>query len=753
MNKTFHMRKLYLMALLSLVTWGPLSAQQLSGEQIHRFGDYGKLWCVIKLFHPEMAYNTINPDSLFTDNIGDLLNDPSAANFKKAVQKMIDRLHDPYTVIQGKKTVDDSAQLPERPLLTWLDDSTALVYFSNEFMRESGSDFSANNLKLLIDSIRNAHGIIIDLRQTTSSSISDDYAPWFMKQLVSYIVSQKTSFPSSRTRIHYGHESETFNSEFYYQGWVLQNGSAIKPKPNAIRKPMCLLINRFDANIIDAIAALQHNGVAKVVADDSLNDFAPASVYPMQLSDSVTVNVRLSEVLYSNGNKTFSPDEIVYRNNSNNDDSLLHAAIQLLNSNNEVRPQTVQQLQNVFTTGDVEGYDSLKYPPAPLRLLGLMRYWSAIQYFCPNKDMISKNWDSVLYEYVPKFLEAKDSLSYALTAGRLIKEINDCHGFFGSYVHDNVMSDAPQIQLNFVENKTIVYKIFNDSLKSFLSIGDEVIAVDGRPIKKCRDSVAQYIGASNESSLQRDVTAHVLAGPSNSFVNITYDHNGASKTIKLQRTVPWYQYYFVTKGTGPVWKKMSDKIGYVDFGRLEVQQIDSVFNDLKETDAIILDDRSYPRGTVWTLVNYLTDKTVYGASGGTMIADSPDPHKVTRQEELWPIPVTPNPLQYKGRIVVLVNATTQSQAEYSCMVLQAAYKKVSIIGSQTAGADGDITGIKFPGGIYTAFSGHGVHYPDGRPTQGIGIVPDIKITPTINGIKAGKDEVLERAIEFAKTGK
>jgi C-terminal processing protease CtpA/Prc len=87
------------------------------------------------------------------------------------------------------------------------------------------------------------------------------------------------------------------------------------------------------------------------------------------------------------------------------------------------------------------------------------------------------------------------------------------------------------------------------------------------------------------------------------------------------------------------------------------------------------------------------------------------------------------------------------------MVLQAAYRNVIIIGSQTAGADGDVTGIALPGGIKVAFSGHGIHYPDGRPTQGIGIVPDIKISPTVKGIKEGRDEVLERAVEFAKTGK
>jgi C-terminal processing protease CtpA/Prc len=153
------------------------------------------------------------------------------------------------------------------------------------------------------------------------------------------------------------------------------------------------------------------------------------------------------------------------------------------------------------------------------------------------------------------------------------------------------------------------------------------------------------------------------------------------------------------------------------------------------------------------MINYLTNKSVTGAIGITMIADSPDPATTTRQESLWQIPVYPKPQLYKGAIIILVDELTQSQAEYSCMVLQAACKKVTIIGSQTAGADGDITYIKIPGGILTAFSGHGIHYPDGKRIQGVGIVPDIIAKPTITGIRTGKDEVLERAINFAKTGK
>jgi C-terminal processing protease CtpA/Prc len=55
--------------------------------------------------------------------------------------------------------------------------------------------------------------------------------------------------------------------------------------------------------------------------------------------------------------------------------------------------------------------------------------------------------------------------------------------------------------------------------------------------------------------------------------------------------------------------------------------------------------------------------------------------------------------------------------------------------------------------IRTLFTGLGVYYPDGRPTQRIGIVPDIEVRPTLAGLRAGRDEVLERALEYLRTGR
>jgi C-terminal processing protease CtpA/Prc len=102
---------------------------------------------------------------------------------------------------------------------------------------------------------------------------------------------------------------------------------------------------------------------------------------------------------------------------------------------------------------------------------------------------------------------------------------------------------------------------------------------------------------------------------------------------------------------------------------------------------------------------------------------------------------------FSGKMMVLANEVTQSLGEFTVMAFKAT-GNASIIGSQTAGADGRITDIFLPGGLKTGISGYGVYYPNKTETQRIGIVPDIEVKPTINGIKEGRDEMLEKAIEM-----
>lgn len=72
-----------------------------------------------------------------------------------------------------------------------------------------------------------------------------------------------------------------------------------------------------------------------------------------------------------------------------------------------------------------------------------------------------------------------------------------------------------------------------------------------------------------------------------------------------------------------------------------------------------------------------------------------------------------------------------------------------MVGSTTAGADGNVSRILLPGDVEGIISGIGVFYPDGAPTQRVGIIPDVVVRPTIDGTRAGRDEVLEAGVSYA----
>jgi len=109
------------------------------------------------------------------------------------------------------------------------------------------------------------------------------------------------------------------------------------------------------------------------------------------------------------------------------------------------------------------------------------------------------------------------------------------------------------------------------------------------------------------------------------------------------------------------------------------------------------------------------------------------------------ITLSPQQPHYSGKIVILVNESSISQTEFTAMAFRSAPGAI-VVGSTTQGADGNVSPFPLPGDIRTMISGIGVFYPDKKPTQRIGISPDVVVSPTLAGIRAGTDEVLEVAV-------
>ena len=160
-----------------------------------------------------------------------------------------------------------------------------------------------------------------------------------------------------------------------------------------------------------------------------------------------------------------------------------------------------------------------------------------------------------------------------------------------------------------------------------------------------------------------------------------------------------------------------------------------------DAKALIVDIRNYPSEFVVFVL-------------GELLVDAPTPFVRFTHADLarpgafvWgePISLTPRAPHFGGRVIILVDEMTMSQAEYTALALRAASRAI-IVGARTTGADGNLSNIPLPGNLRAAFSGLGVYLPGRKPTQQVGVPVDVPCPYTIAGIRAGRDEILECAL-------
>ncbi len=395
-------------------------------------------------------------------------------------------------------------------------------------------------------------------------------------------------------------------------------------------------------------------------------------------------------------------------------------------------------------------YQEMTYPDSGFRLLSLYRYWNMIEYFYPNKHLTDKDWGQILTEYIPKFIEAENELTYELAALQLIGEVHDTHANLwggGDKLAEARGNNYAVCRAEFIEDKFVVVDYYNPELleESKLKIGDIITHIQGKPINTLVDSLEAYYPHSNKAAMLRDISIDLLRSPKNQL-SIQYISEGKAYQHKLplyeSDKLDMYHWYKVNKEEKS-FKRINGDIGYISLANIKKEDIPEIKKSFRDTKGIIIDIRNYPSTFVpFRLGSYFVSKPTHFVKFTQGNIHNPGEFTFRKGTRIKSRGKT-----YKGKLVVLVNEKTQSQAEYTAMAFRAV-EDAKIVGSTTAGADGNISPILLPGGLRTMISGIGVYYPDATPTQRVGIVPDRIITPTIEGIKKGKDEVLEKAIEL-----
>lgn len=391
-------------------------------------------------------------------------------------------------------------------------------------------------------------------------------------------------------------------------------------------------------------------------------------------------------------------------------------------------------------------YAGMKYPDVGYRVLSLYRYWNIIQYYFPYKNLIEEDWKSVLEEFIPRFINAQNETEYVLTTLEVIGRVHDTHA--NLWMNNAALNNyegrfyaSPTI--TFVEDKAVVTGFYNKTLgeRTGMKPGDIITKINDKPVEDIIKEKLRLTPASNYPTQLRDMGRDLLRTNAPGM-DIAYSRNGHS----AKATLITYGMKDINPYSRPElqssFKLLNGNIAYLYPGLLKKGEIDELWKEIKSSKGLIIDLRCYPSDfIVFSLGSKLVPQATPFVKFSKDNIITPGLFTLTENLSVG----QSNQDYYKGKVVILINEITQSQAEYTAMALRTA-PDATVIGSTTAGADGNVSEIILPGGLKTMISGIGIYYPDGRETQRVGIIPDIELRPTVKGIAEGRDELLDKAI-------
>jgi len=395
------------------------------------------------------------------------------------------------------------------------------------------------------------------------------------------------------------------------------------------------------------------------------------------------------------------------------------------------------------------------------KMAGLSRLWAEVKYnFAFFHQVPEVDWDALYVAYLPKVRETKSTLEYYRLLQELCAKLRDSHTavYLPSEVHSTVYA-RPAIATELVEGKVIITDVFDDTLRAEgVNPGLELVEVDGVPVHDyARQQVMPYKGLSTQQSRELFTYREVLWGAEGRAVTVGLrDERGAV----LERMLPRLA---ASEIEGKSWKPfefemLDGNIAYVVLNTVADEEVvssfDAAFEAMQQADALIIDVRQNSGGSSqigWQLLGRVTDKPF---RGHVALTRRYAPYARAHGVDPWEVETsTDGELSPDGAkvfakpVVVLTSAFTGSAAEDFCVSFDA-MGRGTIIGEPTGGSTGQPLRFKLPGGGSGRVCTIESRYPDGEEYVGVGVQPDILVRPTVADVRAGRDTVLEAAVDY-----
>lgn len=388
-------------------------------------------------------------------------------------------------------------------------------------------------------------------------------------------------------------------------------------------------------------------------------------------------------------------------------------------------------------------------PPAPSpaerAYIAAKIYSSVNTYFAHWEAVPGLDFEAEFKRYLDRALKAETRLDFSLATVELFATLRNGHTLFV----DRALTQPPWeyrgLRVTTIEGRWIV----SESMTEGLRRGDEVVAVDGRPVEEFFREKRKYLTSSDERSARRRLFFQPFLFPEKFTLTlgdgrrVTVDRRAKSGEPPRQET----------EGR---WLREGE-LAYVrvpGFGepRFEQKALELV-RQFKDARALIVDVRGNGGGsTPQELTKALMGRPLRWWSEATpqslaVLKYRGQYHTNTMMRWGGEV-IEPGEPVFKGRLVILADGNCGSACEDFVMPFKD-NGRATVIGERTAGTTGQPYVHDFGNGMMIVVGSIRTYFPDGTPFEGVGIAPDIEMPARLSDLRDGTDSVLARAVEEA----
>jgi hypothetical protein len=379
-------------------------------------------------------------------------------------------------------------------------------------------------------------------------------------------------------------------------------------------------------------------------------------------------------------------------------------------------------------------------PDVEQRLADVVVAWSVFRHFYPYWTEAGVEWQSRLRPQLEAARTATTRTAHRDALRGLVADVRDGHGWVKDTLDKSEQGELP-VGLAVIEGRLVV---ISSALASEAAVGAVVSTIDG---VRAAERLERALSLASGSPQWKQVAATwpLMSGVKGATVKLGLETASGPREVTL------------TYGSPPPPPKRPEAVAelepglwYVDLTRTTMAQIGPKLAALSAARGVVFDMRGYPGDAGIGILPHLLEAPE--ADRWMHVAKIVGPfYETTGWQDLgWDVkPASP---RIAGKVVFLADGRAISYAE-SVMGYVADRKLGTIVGGPTAGTNGNVVSFLTPSGFNIGFTGMRVTRHDGRsPHHLAGVQPDVPVAPTLEGLRAGRDEVLERGLAIATAG-